>query len=274
MTIFEAVKILNLAPDVTGGDALWMHRSVKGADWYFVCAPAGKAFNGELSFKTKGNAELWDPLSGEITPVKSRIENNRSIVEMDLAQAGSCFVVFREDADNQSDRVFSNASVEKTVIDINNDWKISFPAGWGAPENVQLDGLKAWKDLDFSPEGKAFSGSATYSVSFDIEKVKPETDYILDLGKVEMIAVVSLNGKELRTLWSPPYRLDLSEAIKAGKNELKIEVTSTWFNRLVYDAGQAEEKRKTWTINGPSKDSSLKDSGLLGPVTLSVKQNL
>jgi len=270
-TIFEAVKMLNLAPDVTGGDALWLHRSVKGADWYFVCTPAGKAFNGELRFKIKGNAELWDPLTGEIKPVKTRIENNRSVVQLDLSQAGSCFVVFRKDADKQSDEVVSNAAAEKTGIELNNDWKLSFPAGWGAPVSVALDSLKAWKDLDFSSEGKAFSGSATYSVSFDIEKVKPETDYILDLGKVEMIAVVSLNGKELRTLWSPPYCLALSEAIKQGKNELKIEVTSTWFNRLVYDAGQGEEKRKTWTINGPSKDSPLRDSGLLGPVALSVK---
>ncbi len=272
-TIFEAVKTLNLVPDVTGGDALWIHRSVKGDDWYFVCAPAGKAYNGELSFKTQGNAELWDPLTGKITPVKTRNENNRSVVELDLAQAGSCFVVFREDSKKQKDEIISNTVVKNTFVKLNNDWQLSFPAGWGAPENVQLDGLKAWKDLEISSEGKAFSGSATYSVSFDIDEVKLQTDYILDLGKVEMIALVSLNGKELRTLWSPPYRLDLSEAIKQGKNELKIEVTSSWFNRLVYDAGQVEEKRKTWTIKGPSKDFPLRDNGLLGPVTLYMMNN-
>jgi hypothetical protein len=83
-----------------------------------------------------------------------------------------------------------------------------------------------------------------------------------------MIAVVTLNGKKLRTLWTPPYRLDVTDALKSGENTLQIEVTSTWFNRLVYDASQPEEQRKTWTINGPSKDAALRDSGLLGPVEL------
>jgi hypothetical protein len=84
-----------------------------------------------------------------------------------------------------------------------------------------------------------------------------------------MIAVVTLNGKKLRTLWTPPYRLDVTDALKSGENTLQVEVTGTWFNRLVYDANQPEEQRKTWTFNGPKKDATLRDSGLLGPVTLS-----
>ncbi|MCG6190996.1 glycosylhydrolase-like jelly roll fold domain-containing protein, partial [Maribellus maritimus] len=140
-------------------------------------------------------------------------------------------------------------------------------------ENIQMDSLEAWKDLGISPEGKAFSGSATYSVSFNLDEIKPETDYLLDLGKVEMIAVVSLNGKELQTLWSPPFRLNISEAIKQGRNDLTVEVTSSWFNRLVYDAGQQEENRKTWTISGPSMDSPLRESGLIGPVRFYIIKN-
>ena len=101
-------------------------------------------------------------------------------------------------------------------------------------------------------------------------ELSPESRYSLDLGRVDMVAVVSLNGKELRTLWAPPYKLDLTEAIKEGTNTLTIEVTSTWFNRLVYDAGQPEANRKTWTINGPSHNAELRDSGLLGPVILQV----
>lgn len=69
---------------------------------------------------------------------------------------------------------------------------------------------------------------------------------------------------------APPYSLDITEAVKTGKNTLTVEITSTWFNRLVYDAGQPEEMRKTWTINGPSKDAPLRDSGLLGPVKYNI----
>ena len=92
--------------------------------------------------------------------------------------------------------------------------------------------------------------------------------FSLDLGRVDMIAVVSLNGKTVCTLWTPPYRTDLREAVKSGINILTVEVTGTWFNRLVYDAGQPEENRKTWTISGHSKDEPLRETGLLGPVVL------
>jgi hypothetical protein len=51
-----------------------------------------------------------------------------------------------------------------------------------------------------------------------------------------------------------------------------VEVTGTWFNRLVYDANQPEDRRKTWTINGPSKDEALRESGLLGPVLITVQE--
>jgi hypothetical protein len=110
----------------------------------------------------------------------------------------------------------------------------------------------------------------TYTTAFDAGKLKKDARYSLDLGRVEMIAVVSLNGKTLRTLWTPPYRLDVTDIIKSGANTLQVEVTSTWFNRLVYDANQPEADRKTWTISGPAKDAALRESGLLGPVALSI----
>ena len=269
-TVFEAVKMLNLVPDVTGGDALWLHRKVDGADWYFVCSPAGKGFSGELSFNANGNAELWEPVTGKITPIETRIVNNRSVASFDLAQAGSCFIVFRHESKNAKRTVKKGETI---ALQFNNDWKLSFPDGWGAPNAYPLDELKPWKDLDISPEGKAFSGSATYSVSFNVDEADKQMNYMLDLGKVEMIADVSLNGKTLQILWAPPYKLDLTDAIITGKNNLIIEVTSTWFNRLVYDAGQPEDQRKTWTINGPEKEFPLRESGLLGPVTV-YKQKL
>ena len=56
--------------------------------------------------------------------------------------------------------------------------------------------------------------------------------------------------------------------VKEGENTLEIDVTSTWFNRLVYDASQPEDMRKTWVIAGPEAGKPLRQTGLLGPVTL------
>jgi hypothetical protein len=267
MTIFEAVKALELVPDVTGGDALWLHRKTEGGDWYFVCAPQGKGFRGELRFRNQGNAELWDPVTGEISALETRIDGERIIVSFDLPQAGSCFVVFRQNGKTQTPATVKKSG-EKVPVQLAETWKLSFPLGWGAPDSLTTDLLKAWKDLDLSPEGKAFSGTVTYTTSFHVDEVNPETNYTLDLGRVEMIAAVSLNGKPLRTLWAPPYRINITDAVRKGGNYLSVDVTGTWFNRLVYDAGLPEDQRKTWTISGPSKESPLRESGLLGPVVL------
>ncbi|KAA6317428.1 hypothetical protein EZS27_032416, partial [termite gut metagenome] len=269
-SLTEALQGLNLAPDVTGGDALWTHRKADGADWYFVCPPKGGSFRGSLDFRNNGNVELWDPVTGTASPADVKRNGDRTSVALDLPQSGSCFVVFRKNGKpNAAVTHFVNASALKP-IPLTNPWTLAFPAGWDAPASLKVAELKAWKDLDLSPEAKAFSGTVAYTTTFDAGKVKPGMHFSLDLGRVEMIAVVSLNGKPIRTLWTPPYRVDLTDAVKSGVNKLTVEVTSTWYNRLVYDAGQLEANRKTWTIGGPAKNAPLRESGLLGPVMLHV----
>jgi hypothetical protein len=271
MTIDEALITLKIAPDVTGGDALWAHRSIEGADWYFVTAPKGQGFTGELSFRAKGEVELWDPVTGTSKPAESQPNADRTTVKLNLAQGGSCFVVFRKKESTGAAAKFK-ATENVATLPISGSWKLAFPTGWGAPEALEITELKPWKDLDISAEGKAFSGTATYTTTFTIDKTAPDLEYILDLGKVDMAAVVSLNGKEVGKLWAAPYRINLKDFIKQGQNTLSVQVTSTWFNRLAFDAGQPEDKRKTWTIAGPGKGSALRVSGLLGPVKLDVQK--
>ena len=261
-SIDQAIKALKMTPDVSGDTALWVHRKVRGADWYFVTAPQGKAFKGALSFRTTGNAELWDPVTGTSKSVFSKETAGRTSIEFDLPQAGSCFVVF-----HHNEKVAPPMVIREIATIPVNDWTIVFPTGWGAPQLLQLNELKAWKDLDISAEGKAFSGTATYTTTFDAGNAKTP-NYILQLGKVAMIAKIIVNGKDMGTVWADPYQVDISKAVIPGKNTLQVEVTSTWFNRLVYDAGQPEDKRKTWTLSGPGKDNTLRVSGLLGPVSI------
>ncbi|MBR3702343.1 MAG: hypothetical protein IKM12_02175, partial [Alistipes sp.] len=90
----------------------------------------------------------------------------------------------------------------------------------------------------------------------------------LDLGKVSMIAVVKLNGEEVATLWYPPYKVDIVDYVQQGENTLTVEVTSTWYNRLVYDAGRPEAERKTWTLEGPAANAGYHHSGLMGDVII------
>lgn len=153
-------------------------------------------------------------------------------------------------------------------------WKLEFPAGWGAPESMRVEKLASWTQLDLPPEAKAFSGTAAYSTDFTLPPLAPDARAALDLGRVEVIAAVRINGQLAGTLWSPPHRLDISRLVKPGVNHLSVDVTSTWYNRLAYDAGLEEKARKSWTIGGPAKGSPLVPAGLLGPVTVRIGQTL
>jgi alpha-L-rhamnosidase len=263
----QALTHLAITPDVTGGKALWLHRCTAGADWYFVCPPAGQAFKGTLSFRSTGVVELWNPVTGQVKSIPGQREGARTRVALDLAQAESCFVVFRKEI-RDSEPSTRAASEFQQCLALNGPWTLQFPKGWGAPESVQITELKAWKDLPLSDEARAFSGTATYTTTFTLPSLEAKVGYQLDLGAVDMTARVTLNGKSLGLLWCEPYTLDISGALQQGENKLTVEVTSTWHNRLVYDAGLPEGERKTWTIEGPKKGSGLSTSGLLGPVVI------
>ena len=270
MTIDEAIENLSLQPDVIGGEIQWLHRRTEGADWYYICPPMGKTFQGTVDFREGGSAELWNPVTGETTPIQTESRDGRTHIDLTLAKGESYFVVFHKG--QKQGHILNKRSTEQIIIpDFN--WTVSFPEGWNVgPSSIQTDKLKAWKDMELTDEGKAFSGTAKYSTTFKLDKKQCKAKYIIDLGRVESIARVKLNGKHISTLWTYPYRTNVSEFIQEGKNRLEIEVTDTWFNRLVYDAGQPEEKRKTWTINAPHMSSPLRESGLLGPVCIKIVQ--
>jgi hypothetical protein len=70
--------------------------------------------------------------------------------------------------------------------------------------------------LDLAPQAKAFSGTAVYTTTFTVDKIERGTHFSVNLGSVNMIAKVTLNGKFVGTVWCSPYRLDLTNAIVAG----------------------------------------------------------
>jgi hypothetical protein len=270
MSLVAALRLLGVEPDVTGEGAMWTHRQIGDADWYFVAAHADQGFSGTLGFRAGGSVELWDPVTGKTTPAQAvRREEAYTQVSLELPTSGSVFVVFRKAGKAAVPTVASAVSARQAAV--GGPWSLAFPAGWDAPASVKLDGLKSWTELDGAAAAKAFSGTAEYTTEFALDAPASNACVELDLGRVEVIASVRVNGEAVGTVWAPPYKVDVSRAVKAGVNRLSVEVTSTWFNRLAYDAGLPEAERKTWTIHGPEKGSALKPAGLLGPVTLSVK---
>ena len=272
----------------------WLHRRDATADWYFVSANGMDPYSGEVTFRMEGDVTVWDPVTGKCyAPEIPHAEEGSTTVKLDLASAECVFVVFRRGGSRScatadkpggsrscataAETAALHADAQERVPPVSlRDWTLSFPDGWGAPASLKLDKLASWTELPLGEEGRHFSGTATYTATFTCadarERVPPASNAVsaltLDLGEVETVADVFVNGKKVRTLWTPPYRCAIGEFVKDGANELRVDVTTTWFNRLAYDAGLPEKDRKTWTIAGPKKGTPPKPAGLLGPVSL------
>ena len=250
---------MGIEPDVKPTELRWLHRRTHGADWYMVCPQQEKGFSGEVTFRQTGRAELWNPMNGSVRAADAQRDGRYTNVRLDLERGEMLFLVFRHDARPERRK----KTEEGEAIPLTN-WTLTFPEGWGIDSQMQLSELKAWKDLPLGTEGKAFSGTATYQTSFVSSRGKGSRGCLLRLGQVEEIAVVKVNGMVVDTLWAAPYETDIAPYIRRGSNDITIDVTSTWFNRLVYDAQQPKENRRTWVINGPSDKAELRPSGLLG----------
>jgi hypothetical protein len=148
-------------------------------------------------------------------------------------------------------------------------WSLSFPAGWDAPAALDLGELKPWSALE-DKATRHFSGSATYRTTLRLEAPQADERVWLDLGRVADIAEVRINGRKVAVLWAAPFRADITALAQAGDNEIEIEITNTWHNRLAYDASLPAAERKTWTISGPKTNAPVKLAGLVGPVQVRV----
>src|SRR5262249_5086190 len=142
---------------------------------------------------------------------------------------------------------------------------------------------------------KYFSGSGIYTKSFQVPDnlIAPDLQLNLDLGKVAVIAEVRLNGHDLGTLWNPPFLADITNQLKQGKNTLEITWVNLLTNRMIGDEQLPEDSERnpdgtlkswpSWLQAGQAsptgrytftswrlwkKDSSLQQSGLLGPVRI------
>jgi hypothetical protein len=220
--------------------------------------------------------ELWDSLTGEIRKLPAFHElEGRTVVPLEFAAGQSCFLVFRQAMVTELSAVEPrrNFEVLRTLRELTGPWEVSFDPQWGGPRKpVRFDALSDWAGR--LEEGiMHYSGKAAYRKEFDLSaKDRPRRIY-LALGKVKDLAEVRLNGRNLGVVWCEPWRIEITEAVRTGKNELEIVVANEWVNRLIGDSGQPPENRFTWTTWNPYKPNSpLLESGLLGPVTLQGNQ--
>jgi hypothetical protein len=157
------------------------------------------------------------------------------------------------------------------VQEIKTPWTVSFdPAQRGPEDPVVFESLTDWTASD-DDRIKYYSGTAFYTNTFTLESQPDHQKIVIDLGKITAMAKVTVNGQYAGGLWTAPHQLDISGLVRAGENELRIEIVNTWVNRIIGDMQLPEEERKTWLPANPyDAESPLQSSGLIGPVTVSV----
>jgi hypothetical protein len=282
------------------------------------------ADNGERSFRVAQLAEGYDPAFGVVkTLIADYVSGDHTYhiqgVDTDtitFAQPWGSSIPFTVTSSNGAIVIHAwrpgrytlasptgkpikiNVPAVPKALTVDGPWSLSFPPNLGAPPHVDMHKLISWSDSDISGV-RYFSGTAAYETKFNAPSELTGKSVLLDLGQVDEIAEVSLNGKNLGTFWHPPYRVDVTGWVRQGANNLQIKVTNLWVNRMIGDqqlppdsdrnsdgtlkswpawleAGQPNPTGRftftTWQLWG--KNDPLQPSGLLGPVTLSFSKDI
>lgn len=271
-TIDAALATIGLEPDADFGAAApslaFVHRRLADGNVYFIANPGDAEIATEASLRVvHGTPELWRAEDGQIRPVSYRIEGGRTVIPLSLTPCDAVFIVFR------GARAASSLQVQperiEPVASIDGPWALSFPAGSGAPTAATFSALHSWSEDD-APGIRYFSGVAAYHKAVDLPgSALKEGRLLLDLGDVKSIAQVWVNGKSVGTAWKSPFRLDITDAARPGRNRLDIRVANLWPNRMIGDKQPGATKRFADATYLPYQASSpLLPSGLLGPVQL------
>jgi hypothetical protein len=317
LSLDEVLHRVGTAPDFKASGSLdnppaWIHRHLADGDIYFVVNQADEPVHLNARFRVSGkDVQVWHPMDGAMTSDKpgdaaaytsvvrmpDRSVNKQPGIEpalytmpsgftevpLDLAERESVFVVFRNAA--PAPQRTAAVAMETKLTTLSGPWTLSFPAKWGAPPSVQMPALTSWTE-NADAGVKYFSGTATYTrtVTAAATWFKPGQHVWIDLGKVRDIAEVKVNGKSAGLVWAPPYRVDVTSALRPGVNKLEIAVTNEWTNRQIGDRSLPEDKHILATPPAPARPGGggggafgfvppLPESGLIGEVTFVAARN-
>jgi alpha-L-rhamnosidase len=270
-----ALKALHVAPDfdyakpANGQQIAFAHRKLADGDLYFLDNRGDSESAVDASFRVTGRApELWYSETGKTAPASFTIAGGRTNVPLHFEPWGTVFVIFRKPTKETSHTVPKANETQLATVD--GPWTVAFQSGRGAPESIALDKLISW-DQSSDKGVKYFSGTGTYTKTIQASPdwFKKGAMLWIDLGDVKNLAVVTVNGKELGTVWHAPYRVDVTAALKPGSNEVSVKVINAWVNRLIGDL-QPDASKKYTLSSWPAykKDSPLLPSGLIGPVAI------
>ncbi len=276
----DVLRAMNISPDFTytssqsGAKLLYVHRQTNDRDIYWVDNRNDRVEDITATFRVEGKVpELWFAETGKTEPLSYHIANGVTTVSLHMEPNDAFFVVFKNKATNTA--VVLPVVKERELTTIDGTWNLQFQPNRGAPATASFDKLVSYTD-NKDAGIKYFSGTASYtkSITADAAWFEKGSELWLHLGDVKNMAEVFVNGKSLGLLWKKPFRIDITHALKRGKNDIEIKVTNLWVNRLIGDLQPGVTNKITYTtMPFYQANSRLLPSGLLGPVKIiSVKR--
>ena len=271
MTMEEALKYIGCVPDCglpADAPVLYGHRSAGDADIYFISNQKDEMIEIRPEFRIRSRQpELWDATTGRIRTLPAYEETAAgTVVPLKLYPYESAFIVFRRPATKaEGTGLQLNYPVLQTLVRLDAPWKVSFEEKRRGPASQTFARLEDISKNE-NPDIRYYSGTIWYETEFKLKK-KPEGELYLNLNDVGVMAKVKINGQYAGGVWTAPYRVNVTDLVRKGKNKVEIEVVTTWMNRLIGDSGLPESERKTWTpCNSWKPTDTLQKSGLVGPV--------
>ena len=285
---------MGVKEDLTAtGPVRYGHRRTEDRDIYFVANRTGDPIKADCRFRVgQGIPQLWDPVTSNRRPLPQfeRVDGLTTVpMEFDAFQ--SFFVVFGGKDQTPSSPDGKNFYELKPIQELSGAWELAFDPKWGGPEKITFDTLQDWTKRP-EPGVRYYSGTAVYRKVFDLPDLRTLNPVFLSLGTVRDMARVKLNGKDLGVVWCAPWRVEVTGAIKAGENQLEIEVVNRWANRMIGDKQPADANartvkspdgflggeefkagRYTFSTHDPyNAQSALVPSGLVGPVRILISK--
>lgn len=251
------------------------HRTLSNREIYFISNQENRERVLDLVFNQNMVSPLiYDAVTNKYLQPKRWAGNPFGITYLDLkfAPNQSLFVIFKKTDTLTKEEKGLNWPNFKTVQDISKTWQAKFDTTYAGPSKpVIFNDLTDWTK---NPDSlvKYYSGTAVYTKNFNFTGNKKDKMWI-DLGEFSSIAEVKINGINCGTLWTAPHRLEITKALKQGNNQIEIEITNTWANRLIGDSKLPEDKRLTKTT-APFRleGKALNPAGLLGPVVIQMEE--
>ena len=134
-------------------------------------------------------------------------------------------------------------------IDItNNKWTLSFIEEQPkVGQTYKLDKLQTWETLGDS--AAVTMGTGVYETEVKLSREDARKHWTIDLGDVRESARVYINNVYIGCAWAVPFVLDCKDALKKGKNIIRIEVTNLPANRIADLDRKGVKWRKMKEIN-------------------------